>query len=66
MRSPHPLLHLLRDADVEAAEMFWAARHAPDEPPGIQERNAAYLRGMGWSAAAAAAAEAVRSRRDRE
>uniref|UniRef100_A0A7S2AY05 Uncharacterized protein n=1 Tax=Octactis speculum TaxID=3111310 RepID=A0A7S2AY05_9STRA len=47
-RSPVPMLHLLRDADVEMAEYEWAQRHAPDSPPGIQERNAAYLRGLGY------------------
>jgi len=56
MRSPHPMLHLLRDADVMNSEEQWRAQHAPDEPPGIQERNAAYLRGLGWQKAAAAAA----------
>ena len=59
MRSPHPLLHLLRDADVEAAEESWARMHAPSEPPGIQERNAALLRGLGFEAAAAELKEAV-------
>ena len=59
MRSPHPMLHLLRDADVEAAEESWARMHAPSEPPGIQERNAALLRGLGFEAAAAELKEAV-------
>ena len=53
-----PLLHLLRDADVEHAEELWIATHGA--PPAIQERNAAYLRGLGFAAASAAAAEAAR------
>ena len=57
LQSPHPLLHLLRDSDVEAAEEQWHATHGA--PPAIQERNAAYLRGLGWQAASAAAAAAV-------
>lgn len=60
LRSPHPIIHLLRDADVIAAEDQWAASHAPEAPPGIQARNAAYLRGLGFRAASEAAAEAVR------
>jgi len=59
MQSPLPMLHLLRDADVEAADVQWAAQHAPREPPGIQARNAAYLRGMGLEAAAAASRECI-------
>lgn len=51
MRSPLPTLHLLRDADVEAADAKWVAQHAPHEPPGIQARNAAYLRGLGSAGA---------------
>ena len=61
LRSPHAIIHLLRDADVLAAEEQWAGSHAPEAAPGIQARNAAYLRGMGFEAAAAAAAEAARS-----
>ena len=49
LRSPHPLLHLLRDSDVTAAEEHWIATHGA--PPTVQERNAAYLRGLGWQAA---------------
>ena len=49
LRSPHPLLHLLRDSDVTAVEEQWIATHG--EPPTVQERNAAYLRGLGWQAA---------------
>ena len=49
LRSPHPLIHLLRDADVVAAEEQWMQAHG--EPPSIQERNAAYLRGLGWPVA---------------
>lgn len=51
MRSPTPMLHLLREADVEAAEAEWLERHGT--PPNIQERNAAYLRGMGYERARA-------------
>jgi len=51
MRSPWPMLHLLRDADVVAAEERWAAAHAPEEAPPIQEQNAAYLRGLGLEGA---------------
>ena len=60
MRSPMPMLHLLRDADVVAAEASWERRHAPAAPPGIQERNAAYLRGLGWERVAAEAESASR------
>ncbi|KAL1508031.1 hypothetical protein AB1Y20_007627 [Prymnesium parvum] len=45
-RSPVPILHLLRESDVDAAEEQW--REAHPEPLYIQERNAAYLRGLGW------------------
>lgn len=48
MRSPLPMLHLLRDDDVVEAERQWAQQHAPGPVPGIQERNAALLRGMGY------------------
>ena len=51
MQSPLPMLHLLRDVDVQAAEERWAQLHAPDSPPSIQERNAAYLRGLGYDKA---------------
>ena len=51
MQSPFPMLHLLRDADVAAAEQTWAERHAPNEPPSIQERNAAFFRGLGLEGA---------------
>ena len=61
MRSPFPMLHLLRDSDVEAADKLWAAQHAPNDPPGIQERNAAYLRGLGHEAAASAARACIRT-----
>lgn len=59
MQSPYPMLHLLRHTDVEAAEVSWAARHAPGEPPGIQERNAAWLRGLGLEEATSLARAAV-------
>ena len=59
LRSPYPVLHLLRDADVLAAEASWMSMHAPNTAPGIQERNAALLRGIGYEAAAAALVEAV-------
>jgi len=52
MRSPLPMLHLLRDDDVVAAEEEWEQQHAPGPTPGIQERNAALLRGMGYTAVA--------------
>ena len=55
MRSPYPILHLLRDSDVQAAEDIWEQQHAPGAAPGIQERNAALLRGIGFEAAAAEA-----------
>lgn len=45
-RSPVPMLHLLRDSDVKVAEDEWKKSHP--EPMLIQERNAAYLRGLGW------------------
>lgn len=51
MRSPYPMLHLLRDADVQAAEAEWLAKHGA--PPNVQERNAAYLRGLGYERASA-------------
>ena len=50
-RSPLPMLHLLRDSDVKTAEARWVAAHP--EPLYIQERNAAYLRGLGWEKARA-------------
>jgi hypothetical protein len=53
MQSPYPILHLLRDSDVGAAEEQWERQHAPAVAPSIQERNAAMLRGMGYEAAAA-------------
>ena len=53
MQSPYPILHLLRDSDVSAAEEQWERQHAPAIAPSIQERNAAMLRGMGYEAAAA-------------
>ena len=55
MRSPYPILHLLRDSDVSAAEEQWEQQHAPGVAPSIQERNAALLRGMGYEVAAAEA-----------
>lgn len=54
-RSPVPMLHLLREADVHAAEDSWLARGGSP----IQERNAAYLRGMGFAKAAAIRAAAI-------
>ena len=59
LRSPHPMIHLLRDSDVEGAEASWALRHHPEEPPSIQERNAAYLRGLGVDAVSKALREAL-------
>ena len=54
-RSPVPMLHLLRQADVDAGEAQWfAAGGLP-----IQERNAAYLRGIGYEQAAALRAAAL-------
>lgn len=47
-RSPYPMLHLLREVDLERA-----LRHYPD-PEGIPERNTALLRGPGSAALAAA------------
>ena len=58
-RSPVPMLHLLRDADVEKAEHSWAAQHAPHSAPGIQERNQALLRGRGYEACVGDAAAAA-------
>ncbi|KAJ1461510.1 hypothetical protein M885DRAFT_507557 [Pelagophyceae sp. CCMP2097] len=45
-RSPVPVLHLLRDADVTRAEDGWLEVH---EAVDIQGRNAAYLRVVGWN-----------------
>ena len=63
LRSPHPIVHLLRDSDVLDAETLWAARHATDDtaadPPSIQARNAAYLRGLGAEEAARLLRDAV-------
>jgi hypothetical protein len=59
LRSPHPMLHLLRDDDVLASEAQWTAAHAPATAPGVQERNAAYLRGLGWDKATAIATAAL-------
>ena len=54
-RSPVPMLHLLREADVHAAEDSWHARGGSP----IQERNAAYMRGLGYDTAAAIRAAAI-------
>ena len=54
-RSPVPMLHLLRQADVDAGEEQWFAQGGLP----IQERNAAYLRGMGYEQAAALRAAAL-------
>ena len=43
-RSPHPVLHLLRQSDVDAADESWFDRGPGDD---IRARNAALLRGMG-------------------
>ena len=43
-RSPHPVLHLLRQSDVDAADESWFERGPGDD---IRARNAALLRGMG-------------------
>jgi hypothetical protein len=52
-RSPLPILHLLREADVDAAEEGWVESHNAkgEAAPEIQLRNAAYLRGIGWEQA---------------
>jgi hypothetical protein len=52
-RSPLPMLHLLRDSDVVAAEIDWVRQHggAEADAPDIQQTNAALLRGMGLQAA---------------
>ena len=45
-RAPYPVLHLLRESDVEAAEASMYS--GPQEGwPNIQEANEAMLRGMG-------------------
>ena len=54
-RSPVPMLHLLRQADVDAGEEQWFAGGGLP----IQERNAAYLRGIGYEQAAALRAAAL-------
>ena len=43
-RSPHPVLHLLRQSDVDAADESWFDKGPGDD---IRARNAALLRGMG-------------------
>ena len=40
MQSPFPMLHLLRDADVVAAERTWEDLHAPAAAPSPPERPA--------------------------
>ena len=45
-RSPHPVLHLLRQSDVDAADQSWFERGPGDD---IRAKNAALLRGMGES-----------------
>ena len=45
-RSPHPVLHLLRQSDVDAADESWFERGPGDD---IRAKNAALLRGMGES-----------------
>lgn len=54
-RSPLPLLHLLREADVAKAEEAWVA--GAEGANTIQERNAAYLRGLGYERARALLAQ---------
>eukprot|EP00964_Phaeocystis_antarctica_P084297 scaffold53061_cov54-Phaeocystis_antarctica.AAC.5 len=54
-RSPVPMLHLLRQADVDAGEEQWFSQGGLP----IQERNAAYLRGIGYEQAAALRAAAL-------
>ena len=61
MRSPLPMLHLLRNSDVEAAEEQWSKQHTPAEAPSIQEKNAAFLRGLGFEAAEALRKAALES-----
>ena len=58
-RSPWPLLHLLRDNDVDRAEARWVAQHKPGIAPSIQERNQAWLRGRGYNECATEAAAAA-------
>ena len=43
-RSPHPVLHLLRQSDVESADDQWYNNGPGDD---IRAKNAAMLRGMG-------------------
>ena len=43
-RSPHPILHLLRQSDVDAADESWFERGPGDD---IRAKNAALLRGIG-------------------
>jgi len=43
-RSPHPVLHLLRQSDVDAADKVWFSTGPGDD---IRAKNAALLRGMG-------------------
>ena len=45
-RSPHPVIHLLRQCDIDAADEAWFERGPGDD---IRAKNAALLRGMGES-----------------
>ena len=47
-RSPHPVLHLLRQSDVDAADEMWYSSSGPGDD--IRSKNAALLRGMGEDA----------------
>jgi hypothetical protein len=47
-RSPFPVLHLLRQADVDSAESGWVSLGRL--PGDIPEANSSLLRGLGWSA----------------
>ena len=45
-RSPHPVIHLLRQCDIDAADEAWYEQGPGDD---IRAKNAALLRGMGES-----------------
>ena len=47
-RSPFPLLHLLRNVDVDSAERSWLKLGRL--PGDIPDANSSLLRGLGWSA----------------
>ena len=58
-RSPHPILHLLRQSDVDAADESWFERGPGDD---IRAKNAALLRGMGERKMRAALAKCFEKR----